>query len=91
MRIIGYQFTQSMGYPILRIDTDLGQMVLHREQKLLAFHGVVYTGLEDELPEITVPAIPEIGSRELVLRGFTRDPKVLRIYREFEDWDPQNV
>jgi len=38
---------------------------------------------EDVLPEITLPAKPERGQGEHVLRGFTKDPVIIGLARDY--------
>ena len=46
--------------------------------------GLVYIGFEDELPPVEYRVPGEPGRIE-VLRGYTSDPTIVRLYREYLD------
>lgn len=73
------------GYPFLVVETELGRMEIHSEQKLLERYGLVFVGMrfEDVLPEIELPAEPENGQGALTLRGFTADAGIVGLVREW--------
>lgn len=87
MKILRSEFIVDQGYPILIIETDLGRMWINREQKMWPPYGLIYTGLEDELPAIELPDDPTIGRAALTLRGFTDDAEVVELFKKFLDWD----
>jgi hypothetical protein len=74
------------GYPVLIVQIDGVQATIPFEQKAHA-DGLIYLGMDFETRvAATLPAAPNNGRHEAqVLRGFTDDERVLRLYDRFRD------
>lgn len=73
------------GYRILLINTDLGQLNIGYEQKLLDEFGLIFCGAmaSEFLPPFEVPTDQSIGRDGWTATGFTDNPEVLALYRKY--------
>lgn len=76
--------TRQQGYPLLHLDIDGREAVLGLDNKLtfLNLYGIVYLGAEFR-DIVSVEVEPAPGYNEHYFPGFTDDPEVIRIYREW--------
>lgn len=74
------------GYPLLLVDIDGETARLGTDQKLpLVEQGIIFLGptFQERVPEIRLPANEAEGRAPLTLRGFTRDERIVELYRAF--------
>lgn len=74
----------TQGYPLLIVQTDVGEMRIGLEQKF-ADRGILFAGpaMAGVLPPIKLAGDRENGQAPLTLQGFTRDKEIGRLLEEF--------
>lgn len=76
--------TRQQGYPLLHMDIDGTEAILGLDNKmtLLDIYGIVFLGSNFE-DLISVEVEPAPGYNDRHFPGFTDDPEVIRVYREW--------
>lgn len=76
--------TRQQGYPLLHLDIDGREAVLGLDNKLslLDTYGIISLGSNfDDITSVEVEPAP--GYHDRHFPGFTDDPEIIRIYREW--------
>jgi hypothetical protein len=90
LHIESAEYTLVDGIPALRLGIGGKEAFICQANPALLERGYVYLisltpgfSWEDELPVLTLPAVPEVLNAPLALPGFTDDAGALRLTREF--------
>lgn len=96
MEVIAAEWNMHNGQPNLLLTLDDGTANICVEQRILPYAPLVYLGgnWDFELP----PTTRVINGQERTLYGFTDDPEIVRLTREFVaacrsdgDWSPRRI
>ncbi len=86
MEIRSARYVVNAGYPELHLDIDGLEAVLATDNKR-SIRELGYVFLGDEfaglVPNVVIPPDPADDRAEMVLRGYTDNPAVLRVFDRF--------
>lgn len=85
MKILSHLMKRVQGYRLLIVNTDLGQLTISYEQRLLDEFGLVFCGPGTSafLPPYEIPSDRHIGRDGWTATGFTDNPEVVALYRQY--------